>query len=66
MDSTDVRNAMTGGQGMKVRKPYLAPGFKRLSLEAAKELLLRRADVRDPEVQHMLDRIEGFQGEKGS
>jgi len=66
MESNVVRKPRTSGQGMKVRKPYLAPGFKRLSPEAAKELLLRHADAGDPEVQHMLDCIDELLGEKGS
>jgi len=66
MKSTDVCKPMTSGQGMKVRKPYHAPGLKRLSPEAAKELLLRHADAGDPEVQHMLDCIGELLGEKGS
>lgn len=66
MESTDVRKPMTSGQGMKVRKRYLAPGLKRLTPGAAKELLLRHADASDPEVQHMLDCIGELKGEEGS
>ena len=66
MESTDVRKPVTSGQWMKVRKPYLAPGFKRLSPEAAKELLLRHADAGDRKVQHMLDCVDELLGENGS
>lgn len=66
MESTDVRKPMTGSEGTEVRKPYFAPGFKRLTPEAAKELLLRHADANDPEVQHMLDCIVELREEKGS
>ena len=48
------------------RKSYSAPGFKRLSPEEAKKLLLERADAKDPEVLRLLARIEEVRGEKGS
>jgi hypothetical protein len=66
MNSPDLRKSMTSDQGTGFRKRYLAPGFKRLSPEAAKESLLQGADTSDPEVQHMLDCIEKHMGEKGS
>jgi len=65
MKSTDASKTMTSGQRSEDRKPYVAPGFKRLSAETAKELLLRSADTSDPEVRRMLDRIEVLLGEKG-
>lgn len=51
-------------QGRKL--PYIAPAGKRVSPEAAKELLLRHADPSDPEVQHMHERIEEINKHRGS
>jgi hypothetical protein len=65
MNSTDVSKSMASVQGSEGRKPYVALELKRLSPEAAKELLLRRADTKDPEVQHMLDRVAELQGKMG-
>ena len=36
------------------RKPYVAPRATRLSPDQAKELLLQRADINDPQVACML------------
>ena len=66
MELTGVHQPMTSGQGMKIRKPYSAPGFKRPTRGEAKELLLPHANTHDPEVHQMLDRIEELEGEKGS
>jgi hypothetical protein len=71
MESSDVGKPMTTAQAptdqeMKVGKSYLAPALKRLSPEAAKGVLLQHADVGNPEVQQMLDRVDELQGEKGS
>jgi hypothetical protein len=66
MESSDVRKAVTTAKEMKVGTPYIAPGLKRLSSAAAKDLLLQHADTGDPEVQHMLDCVDELQGEKGS
>lgn len=38
----------------KEHKPYVAPTYKRLTPEEAKDLLLRRADIDDLEVKRML------------
>ena len=64
MDSTDGHKSMAGSQRGQGRKRYLAPCLKLLSPGAAKELLLRRADAKDPEVQRILDRIEELQGKR--
>lgn len=61
MKSGDVRSSMTSNRGIEGRKPYVTPGCKRLSPEAAKELLLRHAEASNPEVQLMLHRIEELQ-----
>lgn len=45
------------------RKPYVAPKLKRLVAAEAKELLLRKTDLSDPEVKQMLRRIEALQKE---
>jgi len=66
MESSDVRKPVTTAQEMNVGESYLAPGLKRLSPEAAKDLLLRQGGADDPEVQQMLDCIDELQGEKGS
>ena len=65
MRPTDVSKSIASAQVSKGPQPYVAPGFKRLSPEEAKDLLLRRADVGDPKVQQMLERIEELQGKKG-
>jgi hypothetical protein len=66
MKSIAVRKSLGSVQGSKGRKPYVAPSIKCLSSEMAKELLLRRADVRDPNLGHMLDRIEGTEVRQAS
>jgi hypothetical protein len=43
------------------KKAYIAPAFSRLTPEEAKDLLLRRADVKDPDVMKMLQCIEELQ-----
>jgi hypothetical protein len=43
------------------RKPYVAPTYHRLTPEAAKQLLLEKADVNDPEVRKMLRCIAELQ-----
>jgi hypothetical protein len=53
MNSANVHKPMQSDQGMEVRKPYIAPGFNRLTAGEAKELLWS-ADASNPEVQHML------------
>ena len=40
------------------RRRYSSPGLRRLSPDAAKELLLRNSKVEDPEVRLMLELIE--------
>jgi hypothetical protein len=62
MDSAGAGRSMPKGQRPEGRKLYRPPRFTRLSTDAAKEVLLRRADSRDPDVQHMLDRVRGLQG----
>ena len=67
MNSKDVQNPLSRIPVMKGRKlPYIAPAGKRVSPEAAKELLLRHADPSDPEVQHMHERIEEINKHSGS
>jgi hypothetical protein len=65
MEPTDVSKPIASAQGSKGCQLYSAPGFRRLSPEAAKDLLLQRADVRDPKVQQMLERIEELKEKKG-
>jgi hypothetical protein len=43
------------------RKPYVAPAYQRLTPEAAKQVLLEKADVNDPEVRKMLRCIAELQ-----
>jgi hypothetical protein len=50
--------------GLKARLPYSAPTFKRLSPDEAKDLILQRADTRDPQVMRMLDCIDQLQRKK--
>lgn len=47
------------------KKTYVAPAYQRLTPEQAKDLLLRRADIRDPDVMNMLQCIEDVQRQKG-
>jgi hypothetical protein len=49
----------------KGKKPYIAPAYERLTPEQAKQLLLRRADVKDPDVMKMLQCIEDLQKQNG-
>jgi hypothetical protein len=51
--------------GLKARLPYSAPAFKRLSPDEAKDLILKRADAKDPQILRMLDCIDQLQGKKG-
>jgi hypothetical protein len=66
MDSTDQHIFISSRPVLEGRKPYVAPTCKRVTPDAAKELLLRHGDTGDPEVQHMLDRIEELQKHNGS
>lgn len=66
MNSSDLHGSISNSPVLKGRKPYVAPAYKRVTPDAAKELLLRHADTSDPEVQHMLDRIEELQKHTGS
>lgn len=66
MESTDARKLKTASQTMKVCKPYVAPDLEQLSPAAAKDLLLRNTDTGDPELQHVLDRVDELQGEGDS
>lgn len=66
MNSSDLQRSISSSPVLKGRKPYVAPTYKRVTPDAAKELLLRHADTSDPEVQHMLDRIEELQKYTGS
>jgi len=67
MNSKDAQNPLSSIAVMKDRKlPYVAPACKRMSPEAAKEVLLRHADPADPEVQHMHERIEEINKHSGS
>ena len=60
MNSTDVDQSPRGAHREK-RKPYIPPTCRRVTPEAAKEFLLREADLTDPEVTHMLQCIEELQ-----
>lgn len=66
MNSSDEHKSMSSGPALKSRTPYVVPACKRVTPEAAKELLLRHADTSDPEVQRMLKRIEELQKHNGS
>jgi len=57
---------MSSSPVMKRRRPYVAPTCKRVTPGVAKELLLRKADTGDSEVQHMLESIEELQKHNGS
>ena len=50
----------------RASKPYSAPGLKRVAPDAARKMLLRRAEANDPEVEFMLDCIERLRDLKGS
>ena len=57
-------HSTAGSQSVKAKKehkPYVAPTYKRLTPEEAKDLLLRRADIDDPEVKPMLGCTEHLQ-----
>lgn len=58
MNFHNVAGPMTPVQARGERKPYVRPALRRLTPEAAKELLLQKGDLSDPEVRHMLQRIE--------
>lgn len=64
MAFTDVAQPITTRLPREGRKPYVAPACRRLTPEAARELLLQKADLRDPEVKQMLQCIDELQ--KGS
>lgn len=66
MDATKVAQAVTADQPNEARKPYVAPAFKRLTPEAAKELLLEKGDLTDPGVKQMLQCIEDLHNGSGS
>ena len=66
VESTDVGKTMGVGRKLKVCKPYIAPKLQRLSLEAAKDLLLRDADTNDSELRQMIESIDQLDGAKGS
>jgi hypothetical protein len=64
-------NLSDTGQAAVIQSPdsrasYSAPGLRRVTPEAAKEMLLRHSDVNDPEVKSMLECIEQLQNPKGS
>lgn len=57
-------NSSAGSQltkSEKNRKAYVAPAYRRMTPEEAKEFLLEKADVNDPEVKLMLKCIENLQ-----
>lgn len=59
-------NLSLGAQPKKTaeqRKPYVSPACKLVSPGEAKEFLMQKADVNDPEVRHMLRCIEDLQEE---
>jgi len=58
MNFHNVAGPMTPVQAREERKPYVRPALRRLTPEAAKELLLQKGDLSDPEVRQMLQRIE--------
>lgn len=62
MNSNDKSTGTQITWAAEDRKPYLAPGFKRLSPAAAEELLLRKADTTDPDVRRLLARINETKG----
>ena len=47
-------------------KPYSVPGLRRVTPDAAREMLLRHADANNPETKFMLDCIERLRDAKGS
>lgn len=48
------------------RKPYVAPRATRLSPDQAKELLLQRADINDPQVECLLRQIDELRRKRDS
>jgi hypothetical protein len=66
MESIDVEQMMNVTRKLKVRKPYLAPRLRRISLGAAKDLLLSDRDTNDPELRQMIERVDQLNGAKGS
>lgn len=66
MNAIDEHKSISSGKTVEGRKPYVTPVCRRLTPEAAKEKLLRRADTGDPEVQRVLECIEELQMKKRS
>lgn len=62
MEATHVCKGKNGVQQSRRGELYTAPAIKRLTPDEAKQLLLQRADMSDPEVRHMLDCIEQLKG----
>lgn len=66
MSSMDRSKAITNRHTVGGRKPYVAPACRRLTPEAAKEILLLHKDPNDPEVRHMLECIDEMQKKKSA
>ena len=66
MNPIDVHKSISSGKTGEGRKSYVTPVCRRLTPETAKEMLLRRTDTGDPEVQRMLECIEELQMKKRS
>ena len=66
MESTDTGKMVNAGRKLKIRKRYVAPKLQRLSPDAAKSLLLRKADTHDSELQQLIDSVDRLHGAKGS
>ena len=61
MAFTDVAQSITTRRPREGREPYVTPACRRLTPEAARELLLQGANLSDPEVKEMLQRIDELQ-----
>lgn len=57
MNPTDIHEPAKV-HALEDRKPFSPPGARRLTPDAARELLLRHCDASDPEIKFMLACIE--------
>jgi hypothetical protein len=66
MNSSDLAQPAAAERRNESRQTYVAPACRRLTPEAAKELLMQKGDLSDPEVQRMLQCIEELQKRNNS
>lgn len=60
MNRTEIHEP-TKVHTLENRKPFSPPGARRLTPDAARELLLRNCDASDPEIKFILACIEKLQ-----